>query len=258
MTSRLVVLGGCGAWPEAGRACSGFVLEHDGVRVVLDLGYGTLPPLLRLLGSTVADGIDAVVITHRHPDHMIDLHGLFRARWFGNRDAAAIPVYAGEGVRERLRGLEEDDADVVDRVFDWHPLPGGPYTVGPFRLESRALPHFVPNAGVRLSADGLTVAYTGDTGPDPALAELGRDADLYVVEASDRDQQPSTPRAPPGVPLHMTGRLAGEVAAAAGARRLMLTHFWPGNDRERTRADARAAFGAEPLLADEGVEVALP
>ena len=123
MTSRLVVLGGCGAWPEAGRACSGFVLEHEGVRVVLDLGYGTLPPLLRLLGSTVADGIDAVVITHRHPDHMIDLHGLFRARWFGSRDAAAIPVYAGAGVRERLRGLEEDDADVVDRSSTGTPCP---------------------------------------------------------------------------------------------------------------------------------------
>ena len=80
MSSRLIVLGGCGAWPEGGRACSGFVLEHQGFRVVLDLGYGTLPRLLSLLGSAGGEGIDAVIVTHRHPDHMIDLHGLLRAR----------------------------------------------------------------------------------------------------------------------------------------------------------------------------------
>src|SRR4029450_4377373 len=98
MSRRLVVPGSCGAWPEAGRACSGFVVEHGGARVVLDLGYGTLPRLLGLLGSAVADGVDAVIVTHQHPDHMIDLHGLFRARWFGRPEAPAIPLYAPEAL----------------------------------------------------------------------------------------------------------------------------------------------------------------
>jgi ribonuclease BN (tRNA processing enzyme) len=227
MNSRLVVLGSCGPWPEAGRACSGFVLEHAGVRVVMDLGYGTLTRLLELLGSSVGDGIDAVIVTHQHPDHMLDLHGLFRARWFGRPEAAAIPLYAPEGVVDRLCGLEEEEEAVaaIRKVFDWHRLPSGPYAVGPFRLESQALPHFVPNAGVRLSANGLTVAYTGDTGPDSALVELGHEADLYIVEAMDRDQDPSTPPALRGSRMHLGAREAGEVAAAAGARRLLLTHF---------------------------------
>lgn len=158
MSSRLVVLGSCGAWPEAGRACSGYVLEHSGFRVVIDLGYGTLTRLLSLLGSSAADGIDAVIVSHQHADHMLDLHGLFRARWFGRPSAAAIPLYAPEGVIERLKGLEEDDGSAVDRVFDWRPLPAEAYELGPFWLESRSLPHWVPNAGVRLTADGLTVA----------------------------------------------------------------------------------------------------
>ncbi|MPZ95919.1 MAG: MBL fold metallo-hydrolase, partial [Propionibacteriales bacterium] len=218
--SRLVVLGGCGAWPEPGRACSGFVLEHQGFRVVLDLGYGTLPRLLALLDSVVGDGIDAVVVTHAHPDHMVDLHGLFRARWFGHREAPPIPLYCPEQVVSRVASLEEDDADAVRAVFDWHPLPDAPYTVGPWQLESRSLPHFVLNAGVRLSAPGLTVAYTGDTGPSPLLAELGKDADLFIVEASDRGQaDPVDPR------MHMRASEAGEAATAAEARRLMLTHF---------------------------------
>lgn len=255
--SRLVVLGGCGAWPEGGRACSGFVLEHDGARIVLDLGYGTLPRLLALLGSSSADGIDAIIVTHKHPDHMVDLHGLFRARWFGRRGADAIGLYAPDGVLARMVALEDDGAEPVRQVLDWHPLPAAPYQVGPFRLESVALPHFVPNAGVRLSAPGLTVAYTGDTGPDPALGELGRDADLYIVEATSRDQQPGVPP-PAGPRMHLTAREAGQVAAAAQARRLMLTHFWPGNDRQASRAAATEAFTGEILLAEEGLEVPLP
>lgn len=258
MSSRLVVLGGCGAWPEAGRACSGFVVEHRGFRVVLDLGYGTLPRLLTLLGSTVADGVDAVIVTHQHADHMLDLHGLFRARWFGRRGAPALPLYAPPGVLDQVMGLEEDDRGAVRRVFRWHRLPAGPYEVGPFLLESWALPHFVLNAGVRLSSPDLTVAYTGDTGPDPALAVLGRNADLFVVEATDPYQQRATTPAPKGRTMHLTARSAGEVAADAHARRLLLTHFWPGNDREASRAAARAAFAGEVLVAEEGLVVRLP
>ncbi len=74
-----VVLGSCGAWPEPGRACSGLVVEHDGAQIVIDLGYGTLPRLLSLPGSSSADGVDAVIVTHAHSGHMVDLHGLLRA-----------------------------------------------------------------------------------------------------------------------------------------------------------------------------------
>lgn len=257
MTSRLVVLGSCGAWPEPGRACSGFLLEHNGFRIVLDLGYGTLPRLLALLDSTVGDGIDAVVITHRHPDHVIDLHGLFRARWFGRRGAAPIPLYAPSGVPDLITSLEQADADAVCEVFDWHETPCDRTEVGPFHLETRSLPHFVPNVGVRLSCPDFTIAYSGDTGPDPALAELGRGVDLFIVDATSRDQRAGS--APPanGPQLNLRAAEAGAAAAAAVATRLMLTHFWPGNDRERSRADAAAAFGGEILLADEGLVVPL-
>jgi ribonuclease BN (tRNA processing enzyme) len=250
-------MGSCGAWPEPGRACSGFVLEHNGFQVVLDLGYGTLPRLLDLVESVAGDGIDAVVITHRHPDHMIDLHGLFRARWFGRRGAPAIPLYAPPGVLELVASLEEDDTDAVRQVFDWRQTPGSATELGPFRLETRPLPHFVPNVGIRLTCADFTVAYTGDTGPDPGLADLGRDADLYIVEATSRDQQAATPPSPSQQQLHLSAHDAGVAAAAAGARRLMLTHFWPGNDREKSRSEAAAVFSGEILLADEGLVVPL-
>lgn len=253
-----MVLGSCGGWPEPGRASSGYLLEHDGTRVVVDLGYATLPRLLEELASPAGDGLDAVVVTHAHADHVVDLHGLFRARWFARRGAPRIPLYAPDGVLGVLAGLEGGDAAAVAAVFDAHPLPAGAYQVGPFRVESWALPHHVPDAGVRLSAPGLTVAFTGDTGPHPALADVGRDADLYVVEATDRHQQPGVPPGPPGPALDLTAHQAGQVAAAAGARRLLLTHFWPGNDRAAARAAARRAFTGEVLLADEGLVIDLP
>lgn len=226
--------------------------------MVLDLGYGTFSRLGALLGSSVADGVDAVIVTHKHPDHMVDLHALFRARWFGRRHAGRVPLYAADGVVEGLKSVEDDEDEAIAAVFDVHPLPGRPYDLGPFRLSSRLLPHFVPNAGVRLSADDLTVAYTGDTGPDAGLAELGHDADLYIVEASDRRQRLSTPAAPQGRSMHMSGREAGEAASAAGARKLMLTHFWPDNDRELTRQAAEQVYAGDVMLASEGLEVSLP
>jgi ribonuclease BN (tRNA processing enzyme) len=258
VSSRVVVLGGCGAWPEAGRACSGFLVEHDGFRVVLDLGYGTLPPLLARLGSSTAIGLDAVVVTHDHPDHVVDLHGLLRARLYAAADEARIPLYAPEAVLDRIAGLEDSDRATVGRVFDWSPLPAAAYRVGPFVMESWTLPHYVLNAGVRLSTPDLAVAYTGDTGPDAALVELGRNADLYIVDATDRHQRTGRAPAADGEPaMNLTARQAGEFAHAAGARRLMLTHFWPDNDRERSRQAAEEAFTGEVLIADEGTEVPL-
>jgi ribonuclease BN (tRNA processing enzyme) len=257
VTGRLVVLGSCGGWPEPGRACSGFVLEHGGARIVLDLGNGTLPRLLTLLGSSAADGIDGVIITHAHPDHMVDLHGLMRARWFGRRSAPPIPLHAPEPVLSRLISLEDDGADVVRRAFEWHPLPAPRRRIGPLWLESVPLPHYLPNAGIRLSAPGLAVAYTGDTGVDPGLAELGRGADLYIVDATDRWQRQAAPAEPQAAALNLTAREAGEAAAAAGARRLLLTHFWPDNDRQASRAAAAAVFGGEVLIAEEGLEIQL-
>jgi ribonuclease BN (tRNA processing enzyme) len=242
---RVTVLGGCGAYPEPGRACSGFLVEWDGFRLVLDLGYATLP---RLLAHCPDAAVDAVVITHEHPDHCVDLHGLFRMRFYGGDDSK-LPLYCTPGVLSRLGGLEPE----VDlrAVFDVHELPGT-YQAGPFELSGVLLPHHVPNAGIRLQAAGTVIAYTGDTGPDPLLADLGRDADLYIVDATDRVGETGQPRR-----NLLTSDEAGYWAAKAGAHRLMLTHFWPGNDRAAAMAAARRAFTGEVLTADEDLVVTL-
>lgn len=243
---KLTVLGSCAAWPEPGRACAGFLVEHGGFRLVLDLGFATLPRLLALCPNGT---VDAVVITHRHSDHCVDLNGLLRVRHYGERTHDRIPLLCPPDVAELVDTLEPEPR--LADLFDVHALPGS-HRVGPFRVDGVPLPHHVPNAGIRLTTSNRTLAYTGDTGPDPALADLGRDADLYVMDATLQAEPP------PDKPRNLlTAGEAGHWAREANARRLMLTHFWPGNDRGVSLRQAAATYAGEVMAADEGLTVEL-
>jgi len=218
---RLTVLGGCGAWPEAGQACSGFLVEHDGFRLVLDLGYATLP---RLLAKAAADQVDAVFISHGHPDHCADLNPLLRARALRDDPAAPLPVYALPGSLDAVLAL--DRPGMLAGACELHDIRAGSrLDIGPFQAETRLLPHWVPNVGVRLAAAGVVLTYTGDSGPAPEVVELAAGADLLLAEATYVNEVPSDARA-----YLSSARDAGRRAAAAGAGRLMLTHLWPGTD----------------------------
>ncbi len=164
---RLVVLGGCGAWPEPGKACSGFLVEHDGFRLVVDLGYATVP---RLLEHAAARDVDAVFISHGHPDHCADLNPLLRARALA-ADPPPLPVYAPPGALDAVLAL--DRPGMLAGALALRELsPGRDLGIGPFHASKRLLPHWVPNAGVRLGAAGQVLSYTGDSGPSPELAAL--------------------------------------------------------------------------------------
>ncbi|GAA3539127.1 MBL fold metallo-hydrolase [Amycolatopsis ultiminotia] len=236
---RLTVLGSCGAWPEAGRACAGFLLSHHGFHVVLDLGYGAAS---RLFQHVAADRIDAVIVTHEHPDHLADVSALGRA-WQHATDRR-LPLHCTPGTLHRLAAMEPRPHPT--EIFDVHELDGET-EIGPFRRTTAALPHHVVNRGVRLTTSGYTLAYTGDTGPSPRLAELAQDADVLICEAT---LQGPPPRDEPR--WLMTATEAGRLAATANVGTLLLTHFWPGSDRAISVAEARAEFDGEVQAADEG------
>lgn len=230
---RLTVLGACGGWPEAGSACSGFLLEHEGFRLLVDAGYAVVP---RLLAYVQAEQVDAVYISHRHPDHCADLNPLLRARALREDPAAPLPVYAPAGALDAVLAL--DRPGVLDDAYDLHDLaPADRFAVGPFEVWTRLLPHSVPNAGLRLSAGGKTMAYTGDSGPSPEVVELARDVDQLLAEASYVDQVPDDVRG------HLsTARDASRQAAEAHVGRLLLTHLLPGTDHSAAEAAARAHY----------------
>ena len=243
---RLTVLGGSGAWPAAGGGCSGYLVEQDGFRLLVDPGYGTVP---RLLGLLPAAAVDAVLVTHGHPDHCADLNPLLRARKLAGGDAPVLPVHALPGALDAVLALDEPRM-LADR-YELHDL-AATTAVGPFAVRTMPLPHFVPNLGVRLTAGGTALAYTGDHAPDPGVVELARDADLLLAEASFAD----------AVPEAQAGGLscaadAGRAAAAAGARRLVLAHLFPTTDPAAARAAAAAAYAGPVDVAVPGLTVDL-
>jgi ribonuclease BN (tRNA processing enzyme) len=242
---KITVLGSCAAWPEPGRACAGFLVEHAGFRVVLDLGFGTLPRLLSLCPN---GAVDAVVITHQHSDHCVDLNGLLRVRHYGERTFDPIPLLCPPGVASLVDSLEPSPR--LAELFEVVELPGT-HKVGPFEILGMELPHYVTNVGVRLTTTRhRTIAYTGDTGPSPLLADLGRRADLYIMDATLQDQ-------PDGPRNVLSAAEAGYWATSAEARRLMLTHFWPGNDRGVSLRQAAGQYSGELMAADEGMVIDL-
>lgn len=241
-----MVLGGSGARPTSEQGCSGFLLEWDRVRIVLDLGYGTLQQLLIHLPDGAAD---AVVVTHEHPDHCVDLHGLFRVRRYSYPRASKVPLYSPPGVLDRLAGLEPDVE--MGEVFEHRPLPGQ-HELGPFRLIAEPLPHYVPTVGVRLEADGVVVAYATDTGPDDRLVGLGREADLFILDATDRPGELDAAKR-----NLLTATEAGDWAQRAGAQRLLLTHLWPGTDPAESAWRASRMFAGPVQVAYQGLLIDL-
>jgi ribonuclease BN (tRNA processing enzyme) len=239
---RLTVLGGSGAYPTAAAGCSGYLVEHDGYRVLIDPGYATFP---RLLEYCTAAAVDAVLVSHGHPDHCADLSPLLRARALAGSPAPPLPVHAPPGALRAVLALDRPgmlDGSLELREF----APGSAFEVGPFSVRSWLLPHSRPNAGLRLDAGGAVLAYTGDTGPSPDLPALARDADLFIAEASY----------PERVPGDLAGTLssarqAGRVAAAASARAVVLTHLMPGTDPDAAVRAAAAGY-------DGGIAVAVP
>ena len=179
MPTTVDILGSCAAWPEAGRACSGLLVTSDSFRLVVDLGYGTLPRLLALIDGD-ADLVDAVVVTHAHPDHVVDLHGLYRARrWSGALPSRRLPLLAPDQVLETLSRIDPEDADGPAELFGWTPLPATT-DIGPWRLTSLKTPHYVENVAVRLDGVDGSLVVTGDSGPYAPLEEFSRGCDLLI------------------------------------------------------------------------------
>jgi ribonuclease BN (tRNA processing enzyme) len=160
---------------------------------------------------------------------------------------AALPVFAPAGALGPVLALDRpgmlDDA-IALREF----TPGDRLEVGPFGVQSWLLPHWVPNAGLRLEASGRVLAYTGDSGPSPLLAELARGADLFLAEATNPWQVEG------GSARYLSSaRQAGAVARQAGAGRLVLTHLWPGTDPEEAVRAAAASYPGEVAVATPGL-----
>jgi ribonuclease BN (tRNA processing enzyme) len=253
---RLTIVGCSGSFPGPDSAASCYLIEvedRDRVwRIVIDLGSGALGPLQQVVDL---HQIDAVLISHLHPDHFMDLCGLYVARRYHPAGAPArpLPVYGPAQTADRLlQAYGPDAAGELAKVYDVRPLThGGEVLVGPVTITTRLVEHPVVAFGMRIEHEGRVIAYSGDTDACQSLLELARDADLLLAEASFQEGRDETRG------VHLTGRRAGEVARDAGARRLVLTHLPVWTDRDVVVTEARQVYPGSIEAAVAGVSYVL-
>jgi ribonuclease BN (tRNA processing enzyme) len=247
---RLTVLGRSPASPNAGEACAGYLVEGGGARVLLDVGPGVVAQLLRLHHP---DELDAVVVSHMHADHMLDLVTLryvypWRARPKDQRLRVVMPPGSADQLLDLARGV--GNPRHFEDTFRLSEHDGAsPFRFGGLELTPVETVHYIPCWGFRADADGRRLGYTADTGPDGSVGAIGEGADLLLSEATlrslDEDAQPPERRG------HLTPIEAGAIARAAGARRLVLTHLPMNGDAGWATSAAGDAFGGP-------VEIATP
>jgi ribonuclease BN (tRNA processing enzyme) len=239
---RLTILGCAGSFPGPDSAASCYLVEAAGVRVLLDLGSGALSAVQRHVDL---DGLDAILISHLHPDRYLDLCGLYVARKYRpDGPAASVVVYGPADAADQVAAAYGVPADPgVRDQLDFRTYPDGAFHVGPLRVVATPVDHPVEAFGLRLEHAGRVLAYSGDTGPCDALVQLAKGADLFLCEASFHEGRDSA------TGMHLTGRQAAEYAGAAGAGLLVLTHIPAWNDPRRALIEARAAFDGRIELA---------
>lgn len=232
---RLTVLGCAGTFPGPDSPCSGYLVEADGYRLLIDLGNGALGNLQRCAGLF---DVNAALISHLHGDHCLDLVAYaYARRWHPSVEAARLPVLGPAGMYERLsRVYDPAPSGDLDEVYDIGSVGAGRNQLGPFAVELTAVDHPVETYAVRLAAGARTLTYSADTGPCDALVKAARGCDAFLCEASFSDAANN----PPGV--HLTGREAGSAAQRAAVGRLLLTHLVPWGDEQRSVEAATAAF----------------
>src|SRR4051794_13529948 len=231
---RLTVLGKSPSWQDAGGACSGYLIEEAGTAVVVDCGNGVFSKLRRFRDYT---RVDAVVISHLHADHFLDLvpfaYALTYAprqqpvpvdRWPGTEDPARPLLLAPHGATETFRRVVGawGNEDLIENAFriEEYAADATP-AVGPLTFRFQPVPHFTETFAIRVDSSngGGKFAYGADSRPSQELIEFVTGADLLLVEAT----LPRPERE--GTRGHLTPREAGEHAKAAHVGRVVVTHL---------------------------------
>jgi len=235
MGLNLTVLGCSGTYAAPGGACSGYLVDDGATHVWIDTGSGTLANLQRHIGF---DAVDAIVLTHEHPDHWADLEGFVNVlRYIAPRQG--VPVYAPAGLRERTYSETEPN-------LDWHTVADGHrVSVGPIELCFSQTDHGPETLAVRVDGKGRSLGYSADTGPAWSLEALGPGLDLALCEAT-------VPKEMEGTMQHLSAGQAGRSAKVAGVGRLLLTHLWPTLDRAQARREGAEGFGGPAEVAVVG------
>jgi ribonuclease BN (tRNA processing enzyme) len=256
---RVTVLGKSPSWQDADGACSGYLVEEDGYVLLLDCGNGVFAKLRRFKDYT---DIDAVLISHLHADHFLDLvpysYALIYAprqqpvpvhTWPGTQTPARPALHAPAKARETFRRVVGawGNEDLVEKAFDLREYdPDEELALGPFRASFCPVPHFTPTCAIALSANGSRFVYGADSAPTEELVRFADGADLLLVEGTLPRPEREGPRG------HLTPEEAGQHAARAKARKVVITHISDELGDQWAKDEAEKGYGGEVEVAYEG------
>lgn len=244
---RVTTIGTGTCVPRLDRRGPCVLLQAGGTSVAVDLGLGALHGLLR--AGLRHDAVDAVLLTHLHPDHTAEIVPfLFAANYDEVPRTRGLFLGGGAGLAPFLDGLrvsygrwlEPRGYELLVRQLS----AAEEFRIGPVRCRSGAVSHTESSLAYRFESEGRSVVVSGDTGPSPELERLAAGCDLLVLEASLAGEK--------SVPGHLTAAEAGELAGRAGVRRLVLTHLYPSADASAPGEEASRAFGGPVSVARDG------
>jgi ribonuclease BN (tRNA processing enzyme) len=252
---RITVLGKSPSWQDADGACSGYLVEEQGFRMLVDCGNGVFAKLRRFVDYP---DVDAVVISHLHADHFLDLVPFSYALRFapGRQPAPGAPeperpvLHAPPGAQECFRSVTGawGSEDLIESAFALTEYdPAQVLHAGPLTIRFQPVPHFVPANAIEITsaAGGGRFTFGADSGPSEDLWRFALDTDLLLIEAT-------LPAPEVGLRGHMTAQEAGEHGRNARARRLVLTHLTDQLDAATAEEAAERAFGGPVEIAREG------
>jgi len=237
---KLTVLGCHGPYPPPGGACSGYLLREGECNLLIDCGNGVLS---RLQEHMEYYKLDAVLLSHLHPDHISDImimrYALAMAENKGLR-RGPLKLYAP------LEPGEEFERLPYKNIYSVEPLAAEqPIKIGPFFIQTRATVHAVPGLAMSIQSSSGTLVYSGDTEFFEGLEKFVSGADLFLCEANFQEQDLLNNPA-----NHLSASQAAMVAASAGAKRLLLTHHHPDRDRKVSITEAQKHYPAVEMAVE--------
>ena len=243
---KLTVIGFWGGYPKVNAASTGYLLEHDGYKVLIDCGSGVLAKLQNVVEP---DELDAVIISHYHPDHIADIGVLQHARLiqgYLGKTMSNLPIYGHEFDPYEYQKLTYKE---ITKGIAYR--PDELLSIGPFQVSFLKTDHPVPCYAMRFEADGKVFVFTGDSAYKEEFITFSRDADVLLCECNFYAYQNGKSAG------HMNSLDAGRVAEAAKAKQLILTHLPQYGNLDDLISEASREYSGIIRLAEEFLAISI-
>ena len=241
---QLTILGSSAAYPPPGGACSGYLVEEEGVKLLVDCGTGVLSNLQRVVALK---DVTHILISHLHADHFLDLipyrYALSRPPHETLHPRLCLPPGGEEGLLRAVSAFNTSPTFFSDLFWVEEYDTAAPLKVGDLSIEFAPVKHYIASYAMAISGSKRMV-YSADSGLCDELAGLAQGANLFLCEASRCEADDADWG-------HLWAGEAGALSRRAKVKRLILTHFWPDYDYSQNLGQARAAFGKAVEVAEE-------